>query len=104
MPHSSALEVSAGEDPPARSLETRLDCGSLESEGMVGRQPCAQCLRGTANCLAGAGAVVLEITCAGKHQPCFADRRAPLRIACHTGGNLECLRTQPCGIRSVPGP
>jgi hypothetical protein len=32
-----ALEVLAGEDPPARSLETRLDSGSLESEGVIGR-------------------------------------------------------------------
>ena len=39
MPRFVALQVLAGEDPPARSLETRLDCGSLESEGMIGRQP-----------------------------------------------------------------
>jgi len=71
---------------------------------MRGRQPCTQCLRGTANCLAGARAVVLGVTCTSKHQPCFTDRRTPLRVACHTVSNFECLRAQSRGIRSVPGP
>ena len=47
-------------------LETRLECGSLESERMIGRQSCAQCARGIVNCLLGTVPVVLGIACAGK--------------------------------------
>src|SRR5215468_5479522 len=84
-------------------LETRLECGSLQSEWMIGRQSCAQCACGIVNCLVGAVPVVLGIACAGKYQLRFADGRTPMRVACQRGGELECLVTQLRGICDVSG-